>query len=134
MKNLHCSECGIIFTVPDSYERSLKNTHRTFWCPNGHAQHFPAESSEEKLRRERDILKQQEARLQDEINDERRYRESAERSASAYKGQVTKIKKRASAGVCPCCNRSFENLRRHMDSKHPDYTKLDVIEGGKQSA
>ena len=24
-------------------------------------------------------------------------------------------------GVCPCCNRSFENLRNHMHTQHPDY-------------
>jgi hypothetical protein len=26
-------------------------------------------------------------------------------------------------GVCPCCNRSFTNLRRHMTTKHPEYPK-----------
>lgn len=35
---------------------------------------------------------------------------------------------------CPCCNRTFQNLQRHMTSKHPDYVSLDVIEGGKESA
>lgn len=24
------------------------------------------------------------------------------------------------AGVCPCCNRTFSQLSRHMQSKHPD--------------
>jgi hypothetical protein len=24
-------------------------------------------------------------------------------------------------GVCPCCNRTFQNLARHMAGKHPDY-------------
>jgi hypothetical protein len=23
--------------------------------------------------------------------------------------------------VCPCCNRTFENLARHMNSKHRGY-------------
>jgi hypothetical protein len=23
--------------------------------------------------------------------------------------------------VCPCCNRSFQNLRRHMATKHPEF-------------
>ena len=134
MENICCCECGIIFAVPTAFEKSLRDTHQQFYCPNGHQQHFPGETEEENLRRERNRLKQQAARLHDQIEDERRGRESAERSASAYKGQVTKIKKRVSGGVCPCCNRSFENLRRHMDSKHPDYAKLDVIEGGKKSA
>lgn len=42
---------------------------------------------------------------------------------NAYKGNVTKLKKRASAGLCPCCNRHFTNLQRHIASKHPDINK-----------
>ena len=26
----------------------------------------------------------------------------------------------AKAGTCPCCNRTFTNLARHMASKHKD--------------
>lgn len=40
---------------------------------------------------------------------------------AAYKGQVTKVKRRVSKGVCPCCNRTFENLARNMESQHPAY-------------
>jgi hypothetical protein len=34
---------------------------------------------------------------------------------------MTRIKKRVAAGVCPCCNRSFKDLARHMAGQHPDY-------------
>ena len=56
----------------------------------------------------------------------------------AAKGQISKLKKRASAGVCPCCNRSFQNLRRHMGNKHPEFvgeqeTVVDVLRGRKAS-
>lgn len=27
---------------------------------------------------------------------------------------------RIGAGICPCCNRTFSQLARHMQSKHPD--------------
>lgn len=40
----------------------------------------------------------------------------------AQKGQNTRLKKRIAAGVCPCCNRSFANLREHMAGQHPDFT------------
>ncbi|MBV6448554.1 hypothetical protein [Nitrosomonas sp.] len=46
-------------------------------------------------------------------------RDAAERSARAYKGQATKIKRRVGRGVCPCCNRHFENLERHMHMVFP---------------
>ena len=28
--------------------------------------------------------------------------------------------KRVHNGVCPCCNRSFQNLQKHMKTKHPE--------------
>lgn len=48
---------------------------------------------------------------------------SAERSRNALKGVVTRTKNRISKGVCPCCNRQFKDLERHMTGQHPDYTK-----------
>lgn len=29
------------------------------------------------------------------------------------------------AGVCPCCNRTFKNLARHMAGQHPGFTEGD---------
>lgn len=72
------------------------------------------------------MLKQQLARKDDEIAAQRRLRDHAERQASARKGQVTRLKNRAAAGVCPCCTRSFENLRRHMTTKHPTFKAEEV--------
>tara|TARA_Y100000310_G_scaffold338946_1_gene430083 strand:- start:1163 stop:1354 length:192 start_codon:yes stop_codon:yes gene_type:complete len=54
-------------------------------------------------------------------------RDAAEKTASTYKGQVTKLKNRAKAGVCPCCNRTFQNLSRHMETKHPDFGEVIQI-------
>jgi hypothetical protein len=36
---------------------------------------------------------------------------------------VTRLKNRAAAGLCTCCNRSFQNLRKHMEIKHPEQVK-----------
>lgn len=43
------------------------------------------------------------------------------RSRDGIKGVLAKVKKRVAHGVCPCCNRSFTDLRRHMESKHPEF-------------
>ena len=45
------------------------------------------------------------------------------RRRAAAKGQLTKVKKRVGNGVCPCCTRSFTDLARHMESKHPAYVE-----------
>jgi len=105
------------------------------YCPNGHHWYYlKGESEKAKLRRERDQLKQRLAQKDDEIVRQRELKEHAERSAAAYKGQTTKLKNRAQAGVCPCCTRHFTNLERHMKSKHPEVgtqEPLKVIDGGK---
>ena len=105
------------------------------YCPNGHEWHLTTgDSAIDRVRQERDRLKQQLAYKDDEISRQKQRRERAERSASAYRGQVTKLKNRSKAGLCPCCNRTFQNLRRHMETKHPNMDPaepLQVIEGGK---
>lgn len=35
--------------------------------------------------------------------------------------ESAKLKKRASAGICPCCNRTVSQMARHMKSKHPEF-------------
>lgn len=135
-KQLNCCRCeATFFLPPELYKSARASDQISFYCPYGHAQHFSmGETEADKLRRERDQLRQEKARLYDEIRLERAEREAAERRVSAARGQVTKLKKRASAGVCPCCNRTFENLKRHMNTKHPEFSApeaLKVITGGK---
>lgn len=101
--NITCCRCGERFGLARDSHAHLKRSSQTFWCPNGHQQHFPLGPTEaEKLQQDR--ASHHKAR------------------AAAYKGQVTKIKRRVGAGICPCCNRSFANLARHMAGQHPDFT------------
>jgi hypothetical protein len=52
------------------------------------------------------------------------------KSHAATKGHLTRTKKRAASGVCPCCRRSFKQLRRHMQNKHPVYLAEQGIDHG----
>lgn len=119
-----CYKCKAPIALPeDLYTAAHRSSAITFYCAHGHPQHYPEGPTEaDKLRAERDRLKQEQAYYEDRLRDEREARERAERSTTALKGQVTKLKNRAAAGVCPCCTRSFENLKRHMATKHPDFT------------
>lgn len=117
-----CCACSITFAVPEDFDQRRRNDGKTFYCPAGHSQSYTKSELDrvrEKLAREQAARERAQAR---EIH-EHDQRIAAERSASAYKGRVTRLKNRAAAGVCPCCNRSFENLRRHMSTKHPDFTE-----------
>jgi hypothetical protein len=119
---IKCGQCGERWCLDTATYETLQRSSATFHCPWGHLRHFPqGESEMDKLRRERDRLKQDAARLEEWARLATEARDRADRQAAAARGQVTRLKNRAAAGVCPCCNRSFENLRRHMAVKHKGF-------------
>lgn len=122
-----CCNCKSDMWVPDALNTAALarrgNDGIGFYCAYGHKQFYTVgESDETKLRRERDQLQQRIAQRDDEIKRQRELKEAAERREAAQKANVTKLKKRASAGVCPCCNRTFLALQKHMQHKHPQFT------------
>jgi hypothetical protein len=114
------TDCGISFAVPAWWHQGKRNNHSWFYCPNGHRQHFSAESDLEKARRERDIARQQVARAEQEAFD-------AQRRAELALKQKRRLEKRASAGTCPCCQRTFSNMSTHMKKQHPEFVAENVV-------
>ena len=131
MKNVTCHKCKTVFGIADdiwdlAHQRA---GDMDIYCPNGHPGVFtPGESEEDKLRRERDRLKQNLAWKDDQIKALHRDKTYAERSLNATKGHLTRVRKRASHGVCLCCNRTFGDLARHMQTKHPTYLQEFKVE------
>ena len=121
----HCCNCGVIFGITSDMQDDLKNTKKQFYCPNGHSQHYTGKSDSQKLKELESDLQ----RKKQELEIEKRNRISAEHMAE----KLNKKLKRVHNGVCPCCNRSFENLRRHMETKHPAEFKnfIELINSGK---
>lgn len=114
---VHCT-CGMAFAIPESLDEQLLD-HRgpngkSVYCPLGHRWHYTGKNDAEQERAARIAAEQRERAVRDLLSAE-------ERSHSATKGQLTKVKKRVTAGLCPCCNRSFADLARHMAGQHPDY-------------
>lgn len=118
---ISCGECGVPFGLDRDFMQERRKDHRTWYCPNGHSRHYPTENEAEKLRRElatvRDTAKWYENAYQNATSQNARL----ERVVSAKKGTITKLKRRAANGVCPCCTRTFGNLARHMATKHPGF-------------
>jgi hypothetical protein len=117
-----CCKCHITFAMPKDLQRRCieAGPAMMFYCPLGHSQHYTASEVQrlkEKLEREQRWRKDAEIRARAA----RDQADAAERSRAAYKGQLTKAKKRIGNGVCPCCNRHFANVERHMAGQHPDY-------------
>jgi hypothetical protein len=114
-----CASCGITFAVPEWWQRKRRDDGQGFYCPNGHSLVYGANTLEKRLKeaeRARDAARAYARSVVDQNDAERR-------SHAATKGQLTKVRKRVAAGVCPCCNRTFQNVSRHMAGQHPDYAK-----------
>jgi len=119
-----CITCGVQYSVPETRWNHQKKTGGFHYCSNGHKQGWNLGNTEDDvIRRERDRLQQQTAQLQDEIK-------AAKRRTAAAKGQLTKHQKRSAAGTCPCCNRSFQNMSRHMKNQHPDFVEKHTAQIG----
>ncbi len=116
MYTLYCAKCSIWFGIPKDFEERRRNDHASFYCPAGHVNVYDKESDEEKFRRERDIARQQLARVEDE-------KREALKVAEKAKKETKQLKKRAASGTCPCCQRSFANMAEHMKQQHPQFVR-----------
>ena len=114
-----CGKCGITFAAPETFWSQKVRDKTPWYCPNGCCRVFTGPTEDQKRIKQ---LERQLASSRESADYARDRADRAERSASAYKGQVTKIKNRVGKGVCPCCNRTFANLARHMQSQHPDFS------------
>lgn len=115
---IECDSCGTRYGLDPAFVRERRKSHKTFWCPNGCARHYPGQTEEERLRDELARATHREEQARAAATWERERREAADRRSAAAKGQVTKLKRRARAGVCLECNRTFPALADHMAQKH----------------
>jgi hypothetical protein len=112
--------CGMVHAVPEELRDYQLRQHRdgrtmiSIYCPLGHARVRAGKGEAARLREKLEAEYAKAARLTAEAD-------QLFASNSALKGAATKARKRAKAGVCPCCNRTFQQLARHMKSKHPNF-------------
>ena len=103
----HCCNCGMPFAMSADFQRRRLNDHKSFYCPRGHGQHYTGQTEAERLRRHLEHEQHrssQLARQRDEVTRAHR-----------------RMRERVRNGVCPCCNRTFQNLLEHMRTEHPDF-------------
>jgi hypothetical protein len=126
--------CGISFALPksllDYYERTNEAKPRSFsiYCPLGHSMIPAGKSESDKLRDQ--LAAEKHAREQaqahgrflsqrlTEVYDEKTHVEHRLRGTKAV---ITRMKRRAVAGRCPCCSHQFKDLERHMKTQHPKF-------------
>lgn len=115
-----CCNCGMPFAFTAEFKAERKRKGDTFYCPNGHPQHY-VESDEARHKREVEELNRKLANREWELQMATSATISLKRQLTGTKNKLKKVEARVSHGACPCCNRQFKNLQRHMESKHSDY-------------
>lgn len=116
---LSCWSCGILYAVPEAMLASGRNDPSISWyCPNGHNTHFPGKTVTERLAAERNRA----GRIAAERDQLQASLRSQRAATTRARNERDRLERRAKAGVCPCCQRTFKQLRRHIASQHPDFT------------
>jgi hypothetical protein len=117
-----CPECGVLYAIPEKMREyaERRGSHEHMWyCPNGHQLGY-GDDVAKKLEREKERAARIQARL-----DQTEASLRAQRGATTRaRNQRDKDRKRIAAGVCPCCNRTFQNLGRHMANQHPEFGSI----------
>lgn len=121
-ETITCGACGIAFAVAARWVRERREDHATFYCPNGHPRAFLGKTAEQKrIERLEEDARWYRERAENAAAD----RDQARRSLAATKGVLTRTKNRIARGVCPCCQRHFADLQRHMEGQHPEFVARD---------
>lgn len=114
-----CPICGVNYCLERTFDQYREKGAKgddgrplDWHCPNGHSLVY-RDSEADRLRRERDRLQQQLAQRDDEISTQGR--------------RIKKLEKRAAAGTCPCCKRTFSNMATHMRKQHPEFVADNVV-------
>ena len=102
MEETNCCECGVKIYFDDDFYNTLRKTHKTFYCLNGHSQSFVGKSEAEKQEEICNIIKQESNKKIDELKEEIQ----SLRDKSLH---------------CSKCDKFFKStysLNRHIRNKH----------------
>lgn len=121
LTTINCGCCGGTYAISEKY-RHNKEEQGGFWhCPYCQTDWGYAESENQKLRRE---LLQKDKKIAAAVaaHDQTKSElEHTERRRRAEKANATKLRKRIQGGVCPCCEKHFEDLQQHVQTEHPEF-------------
>jgi hypothetical protein len=114
LETITCGSCAGTMALNARWLECKRKESGGYTCPYCNQQRGWWKSEAEKLREELDrksneltSAKSEALRLTHQRDEEIKARLEAERKL-----------KRVDKGVCPCCNRTFKNLARHMAVKH----------------
>lgn len=116
LEKIECGSCGGILALTHQFLAAKRREGGWFTCPYCKATRGWGKNDADRLREELESKRKELTAAKCELLNQTARREIAEKI-------LVRHKKRTKNGVCPCCQRSFINLKRHIASKHPTYCK-----------
>jgi hypothetical protein len=123
LTQINCGKCGGTYALNERYRADRQKEGNGWHCPYcqtswGYFGNGDIDDLKKKVAN---------AEYREKLERERKERALSEAnqlrfSLRSQKGAMSRIKNRVKHGVCPCCTRSFTNLREHMKTQHPDYS------------
>ena len=107
-----CCSCGNPIALTERMEDACRNDGHPFYCPLGHSQVF-RKSAVTVLQEKLDMAQALATRLETKVRNTEALLEVESKARKM-------LAKRVNNGVCPHCHRTFQQVARHMKSKHPD--------------
>ena len=114
LTTISCGGCGGTYAINERYREQKQEEGGSWHCPYCRVSWGFRGNEVTRLKKKLACS----IAAHDQTKAELRETEMRRRGEKAAK---TKIKNRIAAGVCPCCNRTFQNLARHMKGQHPGY-------------
>jgi DNA-binding XRE family transcriptional regulator len=116
----NCCTCAMVFAMTSDYQRRRRDDHKSFYCPAGHQQHYTGPNEATKLRTELE-------RKQQMLDAERARAITLESQRNEASRAHMRMRQRIQNGVCPCCNRTFQNLLHHMQTEHSEKPTVKTL-------
>ena len=107
--NAHdCPNCAVVYAITKELEARRRDDGATVYCPNGHTITFS------------DSIRARNRRLKIKLTEARERSVQLENDLMDAAKEAKRLKRRAKAGVCSECHRTFQNVAKHMKSKHEE--------------
>ena len=116
LEKLSCGKCGGVFALNETFLNHARQNIGEYHCPYCKTSWGWYKSDAQKLREQLEATETLLRKTKCEVL-------NARQECDCLRADKTKIEKklaRVHKGVCPCCKRSFQNLQRHMATKHAD--------------
>lgn len=123
LERMDC-ECGGVYAISATLvaqAKALGGFKKTWKCPYCDTTRGYGSGTVDNLKEQIATLERRNQIIRESRDWHEKEAEHFRKSRDGMKGALTKVKNRISKGVCPCCNRTFADLQRHMTTKHPKY-------------